>query len=319
MAILNPTDVICEIDRIVVRDDGETVGGSEPYLWSIFFKIDGDPQHAVTAAIDINNQGISLKLDGEPFVASPDEGSHGNLAIEGGSVDAGGWFGGSKIVPVPAAVGRFRTTLTPIPTTITIDSDSWIAALIDDAVISVQEIIDWLSADDACPSPAEDPSEFFAEFGAEFVTDEVGGMPGAFGALYLLMDEDSTSESAAEDARRALRDGFREELKNAIMPAISFSSQVPSDATQEEIRIRLTQAVTDAIVAGIDWFWVFLGFLTLGWLGLAVALDQDDPLGSAQAQLSHIDIALGIEQPIDQDLPPSGHGDWSLRGRIGLA
>jgi hypothetical protein len=66
--LLSPTNVVCEVDSIVVRDDGEALGGSEPYLWSVFFKIDGD---SVIAKIDINNQGVTLTLDGDPTVTSP--------------------------------------------------------------------------------------------------------------------------------------------------------------------------------------------------------------------------------------------------------
>jgi hypothetical protein len=315
--LLSPTNVVCEVDSIVVRDDGEAFGGSEPYLWSVFFKIDGD---TVTAKIDINNQGVTLTLDGDPTVTSPDAGSHGNLNLSGGSVDAGGFLGSQAVIDVPPAVGRFKTRLSPLPTTINLDSDSWIAEAIDAGVLIIEDLLDTLLSDGQCPQSEDDPSELLAHLGAQFVTDELGGLPGAFGALYLLMEEDSTDESVAEEARRALRDAFRDELTNTVMPSISFTGQHVSDLQLEEIEIKIKNKVADVIIGGINWWWLLLGTFGLGGLavGAAIALDQDDALGSAQATMSHLDIALGDEQSIDADLLPEGNGDWSLSGRIGI-
>jgi hypothetical protein len=312
--IFNPTDVICEVDKLKVLDDGEATGGSEPYLWSIFFKVDGD---GVSATIDINDDGVDLSLDGDPFVDSPDEGSHGNLELKDGTVRAGGLFepgglfGSKEIVTVdiPSAVGRFKTTLKPIPTTVKIDPDSWVAGTIRDVVLNVENITDLLSGVDQCPSLADDSSQLVGEFSSEFITELAGGIPGAFGAVYILMEEDGTSETAAERGRRALRNQFETELVDTVMPAISFTNQAPSDTTMEDIESRLEQAVTDAIIAGTQWW---------EWLTLLPALDPDDPLGSAQAMMSHVAITAGQEQPIDEAFSaPNGNGKWRLLGRIG--
>ncbi|HKO95708.1 MAG TPA: hypothetical protein VJU86_01860 [Pyrinomonadaceae bacterium] len=308
--ILERENVICEVDRIVVRDDGEATGGAEPYLWSIFFKIDGD---SVSALIRIDNEGVSLSLDGEATVTSPDEGSHTNLDLDDDTVQAGGLFEpSSSIVTVPRAVGRFTTELVPIPATIEIDPDSWVAEAINNAVVSVQGIIDSLSGD-GCPQSTEDSSQLVGEFATKFLTDVVGGIPGAFGALYTLMEEDwGTDEETAEDARRALRDAFTEELANTVIPSISLRNQEVSEATMEEIETRVADAVTQAVVEGINLWWLILGIA-----GLLIALDQDDPLGSAVPTMSHFAIAIGEEQEIDERLRTKDNGDWSLRGRIG--
>jgi hypothetical protein len=315
--LLSPTNVVCQVDSIVVRDDGEAWGGSEPYLWSVFFKIDGD---TVTANIKIDNHGVSLALDGDPAVTSPNEGSNGNLNLPGGSVDAGGWFGSRAVITVPADVGRFRTRLSPLPTTINMDPDSWAAEAIDEGVLVIEELLDALLSDGLCPESDDDPSQLVAHLGAQFVTDTVGGLPGAFGALYLLMEKDFTDEATAEDARRALRDAFRDELTNTVMPSVSFTGQQVTDLQLEEIEIRIQKAVTDAVVAGINWWWLLLGTLGIlpGALGVILIADQDDALGTAQATMSHLDIALGNEQRIAARLLPEGNGDWSLSGRIGI-
>jgi hypothetical protein len=134
------------------------------------------------------------------------------------------------------------------------------------------------------------------------------------------MEEDFTDELVAEDARRALRDAFHDELTNTVMPSISFTGQHISDLQLEEIEIKIKNKVADVIVGGINWWWLLLGTFGLGGLaiGVAIATDQDDALGSTQATMSHLDIALGDEQPIEADLLPEGNGDWSLSGRIGI-
>jgi len=304
--ILQEEDVICEVDRIFVRDDGEAFFASEPYLWSTFFKIDGE---TVSALIRIDNDGVSLSLDGEATVDSPDEGSHGNLDLEGGSVEAGGST--TTTIDVPSKVGRFRTKLVPIPTTIQIDPNSWVAEAIDNTVISIQEIIDSLSGG-GCPQLNESPSQLVGQFATEFLTDIVGGLPGAFGALYLLMEEDFTEEETAENARRALREAFEEELNDTVIPSISLTNQEVTEATMEEIESRVQQAVTQAVIEGLNLWWLLLGV----W-GILFIADQDDPLGAAVPTMSHFAIAKGADQEIDKRLRGKDQGDWSLRGRIG--
>ena len=110
---LNPIDVVCEVDELVVRDDGEATGGAEPFLWSVFFKIDGDN---VKAQLTIDNLSASLKLEGDGTVLSPDRGSHGNLELPEGDIKAGGLLEPTRnVVDIPLAVGRFRARLTPDP------------------------------------------------------------------------------------------------------------------------------------------------------------------------------------------------------------
>jgi hypothetical protein len=69
---------------------------SSPYLWTVFFKIDGDTMKLTDQA----------KLDGQPTVVFT-PGSHGNLGV--GSVQVG------DSISIPAAIGQWSTTLVPIP------------------------------------------------------------------------------------------------------------------------------------------------------------------------------------------------------------
>ncbi|MFJ5862618.1 hypothetical protein ACIQCM_14460 [Pseudarthrobacter sp. NPDC092439] len=84
------------LQELHCHDEGDGLGNAEPYIWTVFFKVDGD-NFAVEAGSG---------LIGSPTIVSS-SGSHGNLGDT--DVDAG------DDVPVPDAVGRWSTKLKPIP------------------------------------------------------------------------------------------------------------------------------------------------------------------------------------------------------------
>ena len=84
------------LDNIVCHDEGDGWGSAEPYLWTVFFKIDG-----TTASLN-----DSLNLTGTATIHTT-PGSHGNLGDT--DVDAG------DTVPIPSIIGKWDTVLTPIP------------------------------------------------------------------------------------------------------------------------------------------------------------------------------------------------------------
>lgn len=85
-----------ELDRIVCHDEGDGWGSAEPYLWVVFFKVDGETLSVSEA----------LTLNGNAFIQTT-PGSHGNLGP--GNVDAG------DTITISAALGHFHTQLRPIP------------------------------------------------------------------------------------------------------------------------------------------------------------------------------------------------------------
>ena len=94
---LNPLSVEIVLDQLVCHDAGQDAGkGAEPYLWTYFFKVDGT---AASLAADATLAGVA--------VAHPTPGSHGNLGVDDVRTGA--------VVPIPAAIGRWQTTLVPIP------------------------------------------------------------------------------------------------------------------------------------------------------------------------------------------------------------
>ncbi len=84
--------VTLDLDKLTCVTPTDLVGGDEPYMWNVFFIIDG-----TTVTL-----GENLKLSGTASIATT-AGSHGNLAVNG--------VGAGQTVQVPDSVGRFTPVL----------------------------------------------------------------------------------------------------------------------------------------------------------------------------------------------------------------
>jgi polyglycine hydrolase-like protein len=94
--VLDQLRVSFHLKNLVCHDEGDGSGNAEPFLWVVYFKVDGDTVFV----------GDDLKLHGSATVVGT-PGSHGNLPDD---VDAG------DTVTIPSVLGKFTTTLRPIPT-----------------------------------------------------------------------------------------------------------------------------------------------------------------------------------------------------------
>lgn len=98
---MNDLNVEFKLERIHCHDEGDGPGNAEPYLWTVFFKVDGD-------TCVINSDGPSIFLQGTPTVITT-PGNHGNLGDT--DVDEG------DDVAIPSIIGEYRTRMKPIPLT----------------------------------------------------------------------------------------------------------------------------------------------------------------------------------------------------------
>lgn len=87
-------NVVLKLNEIICHDEGDGWGSAEPYLWAIFFKIDG---------LSVWQNGIMLGGEAD-FRFS--HGSHHNLPNH--DVDPG------EVVQIPSNVGEWSTILQPI-------------------------------------------------------------------------------------------------------------------------------------------------------------------------------------------------------------
>ncbi|WP_257305649.1 hypothetical protein [Geothrix campi] len=120
------------LQNVHCYDEGDGWGNAEPYLWPIFFKIDGDSYAVETGS----------GLIGFPVIEFRN-GHHGNLGDT--DVDAG------DDVPVPESLGTWQNTLKPIPI-----NDPVIKGLIGDDLPGIAGVAVVLMEQDGWPDDLAD-------------------------------------------------------------------------------------------------------------------------------------------------------------------
>jgi hypothetical protein len=114
------------LSLIMCHDEADGPGDAEPYLWPVFFKIDGD-------SFAVDNAG----LIGFPVIHSSN-GAHGNL----GTTDVGA----GDNISIPESVGTWSTVLKPIPV-----NDPTLKMVIGDDLPGIAGVVAVLMEQDSWP------------------------------------------------------------------------------------------------------------------------------------------------------------------------
>lgn len=121
---MDDLSVKLKLDRVHCFDEGDGIGNAEPYLWTVFFKVDGE-------TMVVNTDGPAAPfLQGFPTVVGT-PGNHGNLGNT--DVDEG------DDVPVPAIIGEYNTVMKPIPLTTPLFGVSEVGGMIGCLVVLMEE------------------------------------------------------------------------------------------------------------------------------------------------------------------------------------
>jgi hypothetical protein len=93
---MDALNLTIRLNKLHCYDESDGPGDAEPYLWTVFFKVDGD---TVTVTEKLGLQGTATVVG--------TSGNQGNL--KNTNVSAG------ENVAIPAAIGKYHTVLRPIP------------------------------------------------------------------------------------------------------------------------------------------------------------------------------------------------------------
>lgn len=183
---MNDLKVDLKLERIVCHDEGDGPGVAEPYLWTVFFKVDGE-------TLVVNSDGPAPPfLQGFPTVVGT-PGNHGNLGTT--DVDEG------DTVAIPATIGEFHTVMKPIPLTTPIFGVSEVGGMMGCLVVLMEE--------------DNTPSSDIAR-GHEVLDSRVReGLAGVLASLSI-----SNPEPTDEDIN-ALSDAIGEAVKNAVSDGVN--------------------------------------------------------------------------------------------------
>ncbi len=181
-------EISIKLKEIICHDEADSIGNAEPYLWTIFFKIDGQ-----------NIQQSGLSLAGEAtFAFGP--GSHFNLNTE--SVTAG------ERISIPPALGEWSTTLSPIVIKDFSDNTFRIPGIIGIAAVLMEE-------DNVSDSGAEAGHQALNNFIRDSLNNFLAGI-----SLLEFANVENPQEALAEkieELKKQIIDGSASIVEDAIV------------------------------------------------------------------------------------------------------
>ncbi len=180
-------NVVLKLNEIICHDEGDGWGSAEPYLWAIFFKIDG---HTVW------QNGIMLGGEAE-FKFS--HGSHHNLPNY--DVDPG------EVVQIPSNVGEWSTILKPI------EIDDF-----QDNIIKVPGIVGVVTVLMEEDNVTDDGSEAGHQGLNNHVRNSINNFISSINLLEFLNSDDPAEDlqEKIDNLIESIKNGIEDVVKNAI-------------------------------------------------------------------------------------------------------
>ena len=180
-------NVILKLNEIICHDEGDGWGSAEPYLWVIFFKIDG---------LSVWQNGTMLGGEAD-FKFS--RGSHNNLPNH--DVDSG------EVVEIPASVGEWSTILKPIEITDFQGNITEVSGIIGVVAVLMEE-----------DNVSDDGAEAGHQGLNNYVKDSINNFISSIN-LWDFVNSDDPAEDVQQkidDLIRLIKDNIKSVVKDAI-------------------------------------------------------------------------------------------------------
>ena len=302
IGITVPTKAVYRLETLKAVDEGDGPGEAAPYLWVVYFKLDGD---TMNWRVSRDGSEFGLTLEGTPVVSVP-AGGHGNLGVSeaGKTVDAG------ETLPIPGSVGEWRSVLRPLP----IRSDRDLSLVLPDG------------------TPIE-TSSAFAGFVALFLEEDAVSNDTILEAHAVFEKE---SRTALSDLTSGLSIDLTPFITQGQVPTPEQAlalvvQQVDLGAVAQQILESVDETVRDVVMAQVL-VPIAAAFLAGNPSLFGVSLvnaDVDDLIGGAVIVLSQDQLAQGrtfwgwksplpvpVEHPADVVFEGGGEdGSWEFAGR----
>lgn len=276
-------DVELSYDRLHARRMEE--GGSEPYLWTLFFAIDGTSMTVKANLLaETDEQTFWVSLAGAPRVWTMPDSAHAlpdNLGLM-----APAW--------IPPQFGGLSTSIEPLPI--------HLRFLLDDPRIGDE------------PWPTEDKLPFH---------DSGLTVPGLVGAVLVLLEEDATADSVRTKLHQIISQAAPQALAtalNGINITWSQSSDVPINKTKlpPDAMKQLEAQLKPKADQASEYLGGAAKMLVLQHLNVGSFVDADDTVGYVHREFTSEMIAKHRTPFVFEELITNDKGteEWIVRGSI---
>lgn len=267
--MFNKIKVKSTLKNVIAIDDGEFFLGAEPYLWPIYFKVDGSENkcsvdlkveiNLLKPPLFINDVDDILKINGESSVKSFDDNiftSYGNLRNVTTGIE--GWLFGDTGVIIPQdGLSDNTEILNPMPLNISLEMKGF--DKYKPFNMNLSEIFKGISDN---TTRCEKIFKHLDKVDASFVFSDV--IPGIMGSIYILREQDTQLDNThIEKARKVLVTEVKKEI-DKLISSISLDDFDFSESSMIALQKRVAKNVEDKTLASFDsWDWTRLALRSI--------------------------------------------------------